>query len=81
MGNLENFKDKGLKYNYRHKEGLKILRTVTNIANSKKGYERLFLCDLPFKFHVLKIAYGIKLGVYLSNRELQYFEEVSVFER
>lgn len=73
IGLLETFKEKKAKYVYRNQEGLRILRTVTNSTNMKKGCERLILCDLPLKFHVLKIVYGIKVGMLLPNREVVYF--------
>lgn len=73
IGLLETFNEKKAKYIYRNQEGLRILRTVTNSTNMKKGCERLFLCDLPLKFHVLKIVYGIKIGMLLPTREVVYF--------
>jgi|JI9StandDraft_2_1071091.scaffolds.fasta_scaffold1028795_1 hypothetical protein len=78
---LETYSEKKVKYLYRHQEGLRILRTVTNLTNQKKGCERYFLCDLPLKFHVVKIVYGIKVGTLLPNREIVYFQEVSLYEK
>jgi hypothetical protein len=41
---------------------------VSNTSTAKKGFERLFICDLPVKFHVVKIVYGIKIGFMLPSR-------------
>ena len=55
---------------FRDEEGLRINRTITNATNAIKGCERLILCDIPLKFHVAKIVYGIKIGQMQANREI-----------
>ena len=66
---------------YRNNDGLKILRSICNKTTESKGQERLFLCDLPTKFHIVKIIYGIKVGLLMPNRQIDYFEGVSLYER
>jgi hypothetical protein len=46
-----------------------------------KGCERIVLCDIPIKFHVGKLVYGIKVGQMLTNREIEYFKEISLYEK
>ena len=70
-----------MKYTYRNNDGLRILRTISNKTTEAKGHERLFLCDLPMKFHIVKIVYGIKIGLLMPNRHVDYFEGVSLYER
>lgn len=65
---IEKFSTNKEKYSFRDYDGLRIHRIFTNVTNPKKGCSRLVLCDLPLKFQVLKIAYGIKIGIFLANK-------------
>lgn len=65
---LETFNNKKGKYLFRNDDGLRIYRTVTNCTNAPKGCERFVVCDLPLKFHLVRLVYGVKVGQMLPNR-------------
>lgn len=81
VGLLETFDNKKNKYLFRNDDGLKIVRTFTNVTTDKKGCQRLVLCDLPLRFHVVKIVYGIKVGLLHPGKEVEYFHELSLYEK
>lgn len=60
--------EKKKKCNYSGLGDLRVERTITNITNTKKKTERFVLCELPLKFQVLRIVYGIRLAISVPNR-------------
>lgn len=78
---LETFNSRKGKYVFRNEDGLRIYRTITNSTTAVKGCERFVMCDLPLKFHVAKLVYGIKVGQLLPSREIEYFKEISLYEK
>jgi hypothetical protein len=65
---LETFNNKKGKYLFRNDDGLRIYRTVTNNTTAPKGCERFVVCDLPLKFHLVRLIYGVKVGQMLASR-------------
>ncbi len=78
---LEVFSNRKGKYLFRNDDGLKIYRTITNSTTALKGCERLVVCDLPLKFHLVRLVYGVKVGQMLPNRDVEYFKEMSLYEK
>jgi hypothetical protein len=70
---LEIFDNKGSKYAFRDESGIRVLRTFTNVTTERKGCQRLVFCNLPLKLQVLRLSYGIKIGIVHINHEIEYF--------
>jgi len=69
------------KFNIKNTEGIKIIRTLTNISNEKKNNEKYFVVELPAKIELHKIVYGIRIGAVSSNKEITYFNDLHLYEK
>ena len=70
IGVLETFNSRKNKYSFRPEEGLSIHRVFTNTTTAKKGCETFFLCELPLRWRVVRMVFGIKVGMMMANRQV-----------